>query len=97
MSQPLTRFASGRVQLSVWENEGAKGRYHSIRIANRYRDSKTGEWKDSGRFFPGELSALQGLIQQALDFLGNGERPGGRSSRPALDPVEEGGRGQRPF
>lgn len=74
MGQPLTRFTNGKIQLSVWENEGAKGRYHSIRIGKRYKDPKTGEWKDTGGFFAGELPQLQGLLQQAIDFLADGNR-----------------------
>lgn len=75
MGQPLTRFTNGKIQLSVWENEGAKGRYHSIRIGKRYKDPKTGEWKDSGGFFAGELPQLQGLLQQAIEFLADGAGP----------------------
>lgn len=81
MAQPLTRFTNGKIQLSVWENDGAKGKYHSIKIGKRYKDPKTGEWRDSGGFFAGELSQLQGLLQQAIDFLADGGAAslGGRS------------------
>ncbi len=91
MGQPLTRFTNGKIQLSVWENEGAKGKYHSIKIGKRYKDPKTGEWRDSGSFFAGELPHLQGLLQQAIDFLADGNPlPDGGS-----DGGEEAGRDQR--
>ena len=79
MAQPLTRFTNGRIQLSVWENDGSKGKYHSIKIGKRYKDPKTGEWRDSGSFFAGELPQLRGLIQQAIDFLAEGGAPAAAS------------------
>lgn len=77
MAQPVTRFSSGRIQVSIWENEGTKGKYHSVRINKRYQDPKSGEWRDSGSFFPSELAALQDLLRQALDYVGGAPAPNG--------------------
>ena len=76
MSQPLTRFTNGKIQVSVWENEGKKGTYHSVRINKRYQDPKTGEWKDSTSYFPSEIVALQDLLKQTAEFVEKQEGAG---------------------
>lgn len=92
MSQPVTRFTSGQIQVSVWENEGKKGPYQSIRIGRRYKDPKTGDWKDSNSFFASELEALQDLLRQTAGFVGGKQEAGdaqqagaGPRKRPADD------------
>lgn len=74
------------VGVAVWLNEvndGAGPRYYrSVTIApRRYRDAKTGEWKDAGSYRSTDLPALILALQAAHEFMTATPLPG--------EPVEE--------
>ena len=74
--RPEVKFGPylGGISIAVWLNtvQTPEGRrtIRSVTISpRRYRDSQTGEWKDSGSFRPSDLPALNFGIQQALEYI----------------------------
>lgn len=71
----------GGIGVAVWLNEietetGPKT-IRSISIApRRYRDRQTGEWRDSGSFRPGDLSALILALEKAREHCLSVPLPG---------------------
>ena len=58
---------TGRVEVSVWQNEaGDRGNY-SITCRRRYKQD--GEYRDTQAFFPGDLLALAELIPSAWAWI----------------------------
>ena len=74
----------GGIGVAVWLNEiqteaGPKT-IRAITIApRRYLDRKTGEWKDSGSFRPGDLSALILALEKAREHCLSKPLPGEQS------------------
>lgn len=71
----------GGLGVAVWLNqaETAEGlRYfRSITIApRRYKDAKTGEWKDSSSLRPADLPTLQLALKAAHDYIHSAPLPG---------------------
>lgn len=71
----------GGMGVAVWLNqtETADGTryFRSITIApRRYRDKKTGEWKDANSFRPADLSTLMLALQAAHEFIHSTPLPG---------------------
>src|SRR5438445_11777050 len=64
----------GGIGVAVWLNEvelegGEMRTMRSITIApRRYRDKQTGEWKDSGSYRPGDLTALILALEKAREY-----------------------------
>src|SRR5262249_9442274 len=67
--------------VAVWLNEvetptGARY-FRSITIApRRFRDEKTGEWKDAASFRPVDLATLGLALEKAQDFMRRTPLPG---------------------
>ena len=73
-------FAGG-IGVAVWRNEvqtdGGPRTIRSITIApRRYRDKKTGEWKDTDSFRPIDLAALILGLQKAQEHIYTHPAPG---------------------
>src|SRR2546426_32045 len=71
----------GGVGVAVWlnevETEQGKRFFRNISIApRRYRDSKTGEWEDSGSFRPQDLGVLLLALEAAQAFIATTPLPG---------------------
>lgn len=65
-------FAGG-ISVAIWQNtiQTANGprKMRSISLSpRRYRDTKTGEWKDSPSYQTGDLPALIFALQKAQEF-----------------------------
>lgn len=83
VNRPEKKFGPypGGIGVAVWLNtiETGKGsrKIRSISVApRRYRDSKTGEWKDAPSYRPGDLPALIFALQQAQAFVISEPIPG---------------------
>ena len=65
--------AIGGITAAIWRNQKQDGErtvvQHSVRIQKRYRDSNTGEWKNSDYFFPSDLAKLMLVTQKAYEFV----------------------------
>ena len=75
-NRPEKKFGPypGGVGCAVWlntiETQSGPRKIRSLTIApRRYRDAKTGEWKDAPSYRPGDLPALIFALQQAQQFL----------------------------
>jgi hypothetical protein len=71
----------GGLGLAVWLNEvetpEGKRFFRSITIApRRYRDRKTGQWKDAASLRPADLPSLMLALQAAHDFVRSTPLPG---------------------
>lgn len=80
----------GGIGVAVWLNEvqtdDGPRTIRAITIApRRYRDRKTGEWKDSGSFRPGDLSALILALEKAREHCLSVPLPGESSQDDRLD------------
>src|SRR5207247_6379731 len=71
----------GGVGVAVWLNEvqtdaGPKF-FRSVSVQpRRYRDKKTGEWKDAASFRPTDLPALMLGLEAAMSFIAHTPLPG---------------------
>ena len=83
----------GGIGVAVWLNEiqtetGAK-LIRSITIApRRYLDQKTGEWKDSQSYRPGDLTAIILGLEKAREFCLTTALPGEQSFDDRVTGVE---------
>ena len=80
---PEVKFGpyAGGLGVAVWLNtvENADGRrqMRSVTIApRRYRDPKTGEWKDSGSFRPSDIPILLVALNKAMEYVYTTPLPG---------------------
>ena len=63
--------------MSVWENEGSKGVFHSLTLQRNYKDSE-GAWKTTTSFRTSDLPALAELCREVFCEFGVKEwSPGG--------------------
>lgn len=62
--QLVRELRSGQVRLSVWENSGATGKYHSYRLVRLYKDD-TGKWQRTESFKSGDLLDIAAVCQLA--------------------------------
>ena len=82
-NRPEKKFGPypGGIGVAVWlntiETQNGPRRIRSLTLApRRYRDAKTGEWKDAPGYRPGDLPALIFALQQAQEFLISEPIPG---------------------
>ena len=80
---PEVKFGpyAGGIGVAVWvnvvENENGRQQRRSITIApRRYRDPKSGEWKDSGSFRPSDIPILLVSLQKAMEYIYTTPLPG---------------------
>jgi hypothetical protein len=71
----------GGVGVAVWLNEVQTSDgprfFRSVSLQpRRYRDKKTGEWKDAASFRPTDLSALMLGLEAAQSFIAHTPLPG---------------------
>lgn len=64
----------GGIGVAIWlntiETDGGQRQIRSITISpRRYRDPKTGDWRDSPSFRPGDLPALIFALQKAQEYV----------------------------
>ena len=74
-NRPEKKFGPypGGIGVAVWLNtiqtdDGPK-KVRSLTVSpRRYRDSESGEWKDSSAYWPGDLPALIFVLTQAQEY-----------------------------
>lgn len=100
--QPEAKFGpyAGGIGVAVWLNtiETADGRREtrSITIApRRYRDPKSGGWKDSKSFRPSDIPILLVGLQKAMEYVYTTPLPGSDDEAP--EHGEDQQNGDRPF
>lgn len=64
----------GGIGVAIWVNtiqtQNGPRKVRSVSLSpRRYRDSKTGEWKDSTSYQTGDLPALIFALQKAQEFI----------------------------
>ena len=65
------------VWLNVSETEDGPRPYRTVTISpRRYLDRQTGEWRDSGSFYVGDLPAIIFALQKAQEFAFETPIPG---------------------
>src|SRR6185503_8987813 len=86
----------GGVGVAVWLNEvqtdaGPKF-FRSISVQpRRYRDKKSGEWKDASSFRPTDLPALMLGLEAAMSFIAHTPLPGqSLDDEAAIDALTDG-------
>ncbi|MSR60313.1 MAG: hypothetical protein EXS05_22175 [Planctomycetaceae bacterium] len=76
----------GGIGVAVWINtiqtDNGPRKVRSITLSpRRYRDAKTGEWKDSSSYQTGDIPALIYALQKALDHDYSNPLPGADSEQ----------------
>lgn len=72
---PVKEFRVGAIKASIWRNEvqdSESGRttvQHSVRVQKRYREAKSGEWKDTDYYFQNDLPKLELVVRKAFEFV----------------------------
>jgi hypothetical protein len=62
--QPIDKFTNGPVNVSIWENTGAKGAFRAATIQLRYKDAKEG-WKTGTSYGAADLQHLENAAREA--------------------------------
>jgi hypothetical protein len=88
--QKIGPYAGG-IGCAIWLNEvdtdDGPRKFRSISLApRRYRDSESGDWKDSSSYQPADLPALLFCLQKAQEYCYTTPIPGQKESG-----VEAGG------
>lgn len=66
--KPLKNFrARGGINISVWENDGAKGSFLSAKVDKSYLQGD--QWKKGGSFSAAQLDGLSEVAQEAATFM----------------------------
>jgi len=79
--KPEKEFATRGLKVAVWLNstetdEGVR-HFRAFSISpRRYRDEKSGEWKDAAGYRPVDVATLQFLLRQVEGFLLTTPLPG---------------------
>ena len=75
VNRPEKKFGPypGGIGVAVWLNsiqtDNGSKKVRSLTVSpRRYKDSKTGEWKDSSAYWPGDLPALIFALTQAQEY-----------------------------
>lgn len=66
---PVSKFKVGRINATIWRNDGEKGPYLTINFDRRYKDEQKDEWKSSTSFSPDDLNDLIGAAQMAQGLI----------------------------
>ncbi len=67
-NKPVRKYRANGVVVSVWENDGAKGNYHTFSLQRVFKDAD-GNWKTSPNLRASDLPTASELFRQAfLDF-----------------------------
>lgn len=90
-NRPEKKFGPypGGIGVAVWlntiETQHGSKKVRSVTISpRRYRDSKTGEWRDATSFRVGDLPALIFGLQKALEHSITSPLPGENDGQEAL-------------
>ena len=79
------------VWLNTVETAGGLRFFRSITVAaRRYRDPKTGEWKDAASYRPVDLSTLVLALRDVQDFLRRTPLPGQPVEGDELEEMQHG-------
>lgn len=84
---PLATFRDGYLKLSVFENDGQKGKYHSITMSKLY-EGDDGQLKETRSFSPGDLLSVAELAREAHRFVRDRRRELSRErdAEPLVEP-----------
>ena len=62
--KPIDTFRNGPVQVSIWENNGAKGAFRAATIQLRYKDGN-GSWRSGASYGATDLEHLENAAKEA--------------------------------
>jgi hypothetical protein len=68
---PVEKFNDGSIHVSIWENTGSKGAFRTATIQLRYKDDKSGEWRDGNSYSVGDLKHLERAATEARSRIEN--------------------------
>ena len=64
--RPVDTAKVGNVEIAIWRNQGANGEFYTASSPTiRYREEKSGEWKDGNSYGPLDLLALAEAAREA--------------------------------
>ena len=68
--KPTRKLKSGLVSLAVWENtiqtDNGPKTVQNITVQRGYKDTETGQWKNTDSFTPASLGNLLAVVLQAI-------------------------------
>ena len=68
--KPIRKLRSGLISLAVWENtiqtEDGPKTVQNITVQRGYKDTETGQWKNTDSFTPASLGNLLAVVLQAI-------------------------------
>lgn len=71
--RPVFELRAGAISGAVWGKtttlDGRPVTQHTIRIEKRYRDERTGEWKNTGYLRPDDLPKLALIATKLFEYL----------------------------
>lgn len=71
---PIKSLRSGAIQVAIWENEtlgqdGQPRSYQTVSFERRYKDPKSGEWKNTNQLRINDLPKAALLLSKAYEYL----------------------------
>lgn len=64
---PEHKLKLGSLQLSAWKNTSEKGDFHTYTLQRSYKDTKTGEWKNTTQLRTNDLPKLSILANKMYE------------------------------
>lgn len=88
---PFAGGAGVAVWLNQFQTAGGVRFARSVTLApRRFRDSKTGEWRDAGSYRPVDLPAILLALQAAHDYCASTPLPGEAAEPEEIDTLTDG-------
>ena len=64
--RPVDTAKVGNIEIAIWRNQGANGGFHTASAPSlRYKDEKSGEWKEGTSYGAIDLLALAEAAREA--------------------------------
>src|SRR5271156_661335 len=64
--RPVDTAKVGNIEIAIWKNHGASGDFYTASTPTiRYKDDKSGEWKDGSSYGALDLLSLAAAAQEA--------------------------------
>ena len=66
-AKPANQIRMGQLKATIWENEGAKGKFYSATIVRLYRTDAG--WKETHSFSRSQIALLGELTKRVHDWM----------------------------
>ena len=66
--QPEMRFKAGGITATIWQNQGEKGPYATVKLSRSYKD-RDSTWKETNSFREGDIPRATFVLNEAYRWI----------------------------